>query len=126
MKTTKKQMFILFILGMWYLEANKKIKNKNLEVAISKSVFIDLVKKAQFVEKKERALYKNLEILEKKKLINYKNRNLALTQRGMKLFNKLNSEVSPYLSILSIIKSKNPLSYTKKAQTIFRNKKNMR
>jgi len=123
MKSTKKQNFILFILGMWYLEVNKNIKNKNLEVAISKAVFIDLVKKAKLAEKKERALYKNLEILEKKKLISYKNKNLALTNRGMKLFSKINNEISPYLSILSIIKSKNPLSYTRKAQTFFKSKK---
>ncbi|MBW2995532.1 hypothetical protein KY312_04205 [Candidatus Woesearchaeota archaeon] len=117
---TKKQDLILFILGNWYLEANKKIQNTNLEIAISKTVFIDLVKKANLADKKDRALYKNLETLEKKKLINYENKNLCLTKRGMKLFNKLNKQISPYLSILSIIKSKNPLSYTRKAQTVFK------
>jgi predicted transcriptional regulator len=118
MKT--KQDFILFILGMWYLEANQHIKNKNLEVAISKSVFIDIVKKANLAHKKERALYKNLESLEKSKLISYNNRNLVLTGKGVKLFNKINKEVAPYLNIISVIRAKNPLSYTRKAQTVFR------
>jgi DNA-binding PadR family transcriptional regulator len=117
---SRKQDLILFMLGVWYLEANKQIRNKNLEISISKSVFIDLVKKAQLATKKERAMYKNLENLEKKKFISYKNRNLALTDKGLKFFNRLNKEISPYLSIISIISAKNPLSYTKKAQTVFK------
>jgi hypothetical protein len=116
---TKKQNIILFTLGMWYLEANKNIK-KGLEVAISKSVFIDLIKKANLTEKKERALYKNLESLEKQKLINYSNKNLSLTMRGQKLFNKIKNDISPFLGILTRIKSKDPLSYTRKAQTVFK------
>jgi len=120
MGNTKKINFILFILGIWYSEANKNIKNKNLEIAISKSVFIDIVRKANLANKKDRALYKNLEMLEKKKFISYNNKNLALTSKGMKLFNKINKDIAPYLKIVEIIKSKNPLSYTRKAQTVFK------
>ena len=64
MKTTKTQNFILFTLGKWYEEANKKIKGKPLEVCISKKTFIELVMKAKIAKKLERALYKNLETLE--------------------------------------------------------------
>lgn len=120
MKTTTKQKFILFTLGQWYLEANKKLKNRPLQVAISKSVFIDVAKKAKMVKKKERALYKNLEMLEKKKLISYKNKNLILTKKGNILFKKLNQEVTPYLKVVNTLKSKNPLSYSRKAQTVFK------
>ncbi len=120
MKITNKQKFILFTLGRWYLEANKKLKTRSLKLAISKSVFIGLVQKAKMVKKKDRALYKNLESLEKKKLISYKNRNLALTKRGEKLFKKINNEMQPYLKVAQALKTKNPLSYSKKAQTVFK------
>ena len=40
MKTTKVQEFILFALGKWFEEANKKITDKRLEVSISKKLFI--------------------------------------------------------------------------------------
>ena len=73
MKATRVQGFILFTLGKWFEEANRKIAGKPLEVSISKATFIGLVKKAEFARKQSRALYKNLEILEKKKLIVYKN-----------------------------------------------------
>ena len=37
MALTKKQQFILYSLGSWYLEANKKLKEQPLEIAISKN-----------------------------------------------------------------------------------------
>ena len=120
MKITNKQKFILYTLGKWYAEANKKLKGKPLHVMISKSVFIDVAKKAKMVKKKERALYKNLELLEKKKLISYTNKNLALTDKGKKLFVKLNEELNPYLKVTDTLKKKDPLSYSRKAQTVFR------
>lgn len=123
METTKKQKYILFALGKWYEQANKQIENKALEVAISKSVFIDLVMKAKIAEKKERALYKNLEELEKRKLINYSNKNLALTKKGDKIFCQLNSEIKPYVKLNNLLSKTNPLSYTSKAQTVFKRKK---
>ena len=78
--------FILFTLGKWYEEANKKIKVRPLRICISKKIFIELVTKAGFAKKQERALYKNLETLEKKKLINYDNKQLKLTKKGKKLY----------------------------------------
>ena len=71
MKSTKVQNYILFTLGKWFEEANEYIKDRPLEVSISKASFIEVVKTADFAKKQERALYKNLEILEKKKLINF-------------------------------------------------------
>jgi coproporphyrinogen III oxidase-like Fe-S oxidoreductase len=121
MNITKKQKLILFIIGSWYLEANKQFEDKILKVSISKTVFIDLATKSNLVSKKERAIYKNIETLEKHKLVSYENKELALTERGIKMFNQLNKELSPYLSILSIIKTKDPLSYSKKLQTVLKN-----
>lgn len=120
MKSTKTQNFILFSLGKWYEEANKKIKGKPLEVCISKKSFIELVTKASLAKKQERALYKNLETLEKKKFISYKNKELMLTKKGKKLYDKLNKEISPYLNLYDKLKSKSPTSYTKKVQTILK------
>ena len=60
-----------------------------LEVSISKSLFIGVVKKAHLAEKKERALYKNMETLEEKKLIKYDNKQLSLTKKGKDLYKKI-------------------------------------
>ena len=111
---------MLFTLGKWFEEANKKIKNKELQVSISKKSFIDLVKTARFAEKQERALYKNLEILEKKKLIKYKNKELELTEKGKKLYRDINLRIEPFFNVFQKLKGKSPVSYTKKVQTVFR------
>ena len=120
MKTTKVQNFMLFTLGKWFEEANKKIKNKSLKVSISKKTFIDLVKKAEFAKKKERALYKNLEILEKKKLIVYKNKELELSKKGEKLYLDIDKRISPFFKVYRKLQDKSPISYTKKLQTVFK------
>lgn len=120
MKTTRVQNFILFTLGKWFEEANKKIKHQPLKVSISKVSFIDLVKTANFAKKQERALYKNLEILEKKKLIEYQNKELELTKRGKILYDDINKRLSPFFNVFQKLKEKDPISYTKKLQTIFK------
>jgi len=120
MKTTRVQSFILFTLGKWFEEANKKIKDRPLQVSISKATFIGLVKTAEFAKKQERALYKNLEILEKKKLISYKNKELELTKKGEKLYEEISRNLEPYFNVFKKLKEKNPISYTKKVQTIFK------
>ena len=78
-----------------------------------------MVNKAGIAKKQERALYKNLEILEKKKLIDYNNKKLMLTKKGKKLYDKINDQVNPYLELYDKLK-KEPTSYTKKVQTILR------
>ncbi len=120
MKTTRTQNFMLFTLGKWYEEANKKIKGKPLEVCISKRVFIELVIKAGIAKKQERALYKNLETLEKKKLVRYENKELILTTKGKKLYEKLNKQIIPYINLYEKLKTKDPTSYTRKVQTVLR------
>lgn len=119
MQLTPTHKFILFTLGIWYFEANKELKDKQLGVSISKSVFIDIVKKAGVVEKQQRALYKNLEILEKSKLIKYENKSLSLTKKGEKIFFKIYSNNKPYLEVIKLLAEKDPLSYSKRIQTRF-------
>ncbi|MBI4451712.1 hypothetical protein HY642_07090 [Candidatus Woesearchaeota archaeon] len=121
MALSEAQRYILFALGRWYDEANKRLAGKPVEVAISKAVFIDTVHKAALAEKKERALYRNLESLEKRKYISYANRNLALTKRGNRLYEKINRKMAPYVTVVTTLKETNPFSYSKKAQTKFVN-----
>ena len=100
MKTTKVQAFILFTLGYWFGQANEKIEDKPLKVSISKKVFIDLVMKAGFAKKQERALYKNLEILEKNKLLYYGNKELSITKKGERQFAKILKDIKPYFEVM--------------------------
>ncbi len=120
MKTTRVQNFILFTLGKWFEEANKKIKDKSLQVSISKKTFIDLVKTAQFAKKQERALYKNLEILETKRMIEYQNKEIKLTKRGKELYEDISKRLDPFFKVYKKLKETDPTSYTKKVQTVFR------
>ncbi len=119
MKSTKTQRFMLYSLGKWFEEANRKIKAKNLKVSISKTLFIELVLNAGFAKKQKRALYKNLEVLEKKKLISYRNRELELTKKGDKLFKEIKEDIMPYINVYKKLEDKSPTSYTRKVQTIF-------
>ena len=119
MQLTPTHRFILFTLGVWYLEANKKLRDKQLGVSISKSIFIDIVKKAGVVEKQPRALYKNLELLEKMKLIKYESKSLSLTKKGEKVFSKVYNYNKPYLEVIKLLAEKDPLNYSKRLQTRF-------
>jgi hypothetical protein len=120
MSVGAKQVFILFTLGQYYIEANKRLKGMPLEIVISKKVFIDIVMQAHIAEKKERALYRNLEILEKKKYISYANQCLKLTPRGRRLFIKLNTTYQPYMNLAKVLEKTEIARYTKKAQTVFK------
>lgn len=119
---TKEQKYILYSIGQLYKEANQKLEGKDLQLAIDKVTFIEFAMKAKIAGKKERALYKNMEELEKRKLVNYANKELYLTKKGEKIFLKLESEILPYFKLTKLMKEQNPLKYTKKAQTIFRKK----
>lgn len=119
MGVTKTEQFILFALGQWYIEANNKLRDRSLKIVVSKKTFIDLVMKAHIAEKKERALYKNLEALEKKRLIRYSNKSLALTKKGNKEFSRIYRNFSPYTNVLGLLKDKDPLSFSKECQTVF-------
>jgi len=117
---TKIQKYILYSLGKWIEEANKKVSGKPLIVSISKIRFIELMKKSDIVSKEIRALYKNLEVLEKKKLINYKYKELELTAKGKKQYEKIKRELEPYLDINNKLEGKKALIYARKIQTLFK------
>ncbi len=119
MRATKVQAFILFALGTCYTECSRRFADKPLAVSMNKVAFIELARKAQITSKKERALYKNLEALEDLKLITYDNKNLALTPRGQKLFERVRDDLEPYINVKNVVSS-DLLKYTTKAQTILR------
>src|SRR3989338_6524324 len=92
MKLNKQQKLVLYALGLSYKHFHNNFK--------------------------EKAIYKNLEFLEQKKIVSYKNKSLALSQRGNKLFENLNKEVSPFLNLTETFNSQNILNFTKKARTV--------
>ena len=102
---TKAHQLVLYSLGECYRQLNKRFEDAPLEVSVSKGLFIKLLMDAGLVGKKERALYKNLELLEKKKFVSYVNRQLRFTPRGYKAFSKVSKETSPYVVHSSFWKS---------------------
>jgi len=106
MSLTKTQQKILFSLGLCYQKLNQPYLDKPIKVFISKIEFIELIKSADFIKKQERALYKNLEILEKKKLIEYPEKKIKLTNKGQKLFNSIEKEIKPFLETIDFWSNK--------------------
>ena len=115
---SRAQKFILFTLGRIYQEFSKNFSDKPLEAYISKASFIELATKAHITTKTERTLYKQLEVLEKKKFVSYKNKNLALTPKGKKMFEKIEHELAPYLNVSEILKAHDMRKFTKRVQTV--------
>ncbi len=104
MALTKTQKLTLYSLGECYRQLNKRFGDAPLQVFISKIGFIEVMINSGLVEKKERALYKNLETLEKKKLIYYENRNLRFTKRGFMHYNRIKKGVEPFLAVGKFLK----------------------
>lgn len=117
MELSKVHCLMLFTLGSWYSSASKQLEGRPIELAVTKIVFIKALLNAGIAGKTERALYRNLEFLEKKKLVSYDNKVLRLTYRGRKRFEKIVDDVSPYLAVLKILSKSSPLSHTKQMQT---------
>ncbi len=88
---------MLYSLGQCYQQLNKRFHDAPLEVSISKVGFIEVLLASGLVGKKERAIYKNLETLEKKKLISYEEMELRFTGKGYQMFNKVSEGVGPYI-----------------------------
>ena len=68
MKLTKIQRLILYSLGQFYESINQRLNGKPLRLRTSKIAFIELLLQSKIISNQERALYKNLENLQKKKL----------------------------------------------------------
>src|SRR3989338_2699113 len=95
---TRSQQLVLYSLGLCYQQLNKRFEDKPLEASVSKIAFIDMVLSSGLFAKKARALYKNLETLEKKKLIVYGHKHIHFTQRGYTAFGRLIREFEPFVA----------------------------
>jgi hypothetical protein len=119
MKLNIKEKLMLYALGRYYEVSAKVLPNEALAIHLPKPVFIDFIKKVELFDKGERAIYKNLEYLEDRKLVSYENRNLSLTERGQNVYNKIKSEIKPYFEMNKLIIN-DRVRESKKLQTMFR------
>ena len=119
MKLNKKHQFILYALMKYLKKLNSRFDNQPLEASVSKIDFIRLLLDLKIVEKSERGLYRNLEMLEKKKLIKYENKFLKLTDKGLKSVKQKEDELFPYLKLIINIE-KGKIENLKSPQTYFK------
>ena len=99
MKLTKTHRLILYALGQFYQQLNQPLKEKPLQLRTSKIAFITFLLHSGIITKHERALYKNLELLEKKKLITYDHRMIQFTEQGLDILEKIDSEIQQFVQI---------------------------
>jgi hypothetical protein len=117
-KLTKTQRLILFSLGQFYRRLNQPLEKKPVKIRTSKLVFIQLILSSEVITKQSRALYKNLETLEHKKLITYENRMIRFTELGLKIQKKINTEITQFVEVEKYFtNSKKP---TGKLQTVIK------
>ena len=96
MSLTRVQRLILFSLGQFYHALNQPLVEKPLLLETSKITFIELLLNSKVISKQERAVYKNLETLEGKKLIEYDQKMIRFTEKGLKELQKITTEIVQY------------------------------
>ncbi len=117
MALTKTQRLILYALGQFYHSLNQPLVEKPVQVRTSKIAFIEHLLQSKIISKKERALYKNLETLENKKLILYENKMITFTEFGLKELEKISKEVQRFVSLEQYFQQEKP---KRKLQTVIR------
>ena len=110
---------MLYSLGICYAEFEARFASRPMSFVMNKTDFIDLIHKAHIADKKDRAVYKNLQDLEEKKYVAYNNKTLALTAKGKKEFERIRAEILPYIDVTAIL-ADDILKYTEKRQTILK------
>jgi predicted methyltransferase len=118
MKLNKKHQFVLYALMKYLKKLNKKFEDAPLTASVSKIDFIRLLQELKIVDKSQRGLYKNLEILENRKLIRYENRFLKLTDKGLKAVKEKEKDLYPYLKL--VVKLEKGKVQPAHAQTYFK------
>ncbi|MBU1622857.1 MAG: hypothetical protein KJ597_04760 [Nanoarchaeota archaeon] len=117
-KLSKPERLILYSLGEFYKQLNQPLKEKPLQLRTSKIAFITFVLHSEIITKQERALYKNIESLEKKKLITYDKRMIKFTEKGLKILARIEQEIEQFVKISEYFRRKEmPKS---KLQTVIR------
>jgi hypothetical protein len=114
----KKEM--LFILGEFLRETNRRFSSSPLKVSVSKAEFIDSIKGMQVVAKQKRAVYRNLESLQNEKSVLYdKDKNLSLSRKGYKEYERIFKEFEALLKISGSIDAAK-IRFKRKQQTRLR------
>ncbi|HLD40487.1 MAG TPA: hypothetical protein VJB13_05100 [Candidatus Nanoarchaeia archaeon] len=117
MKLSKTQRLILYALAHFYTSLNQPLVEKPVQVRTSKIAFIEHLLAAKIVSKQERALYKNLETLEQKKLISYENKMIIFTEFGLREVEKINKEIQQFIDLEKYFQQEKP---KRKIQTMIR------
>jgi Mn-dependent DtxR family transcriptional regulator len=116
MLLSKTERLILYSLGQFYKSINQPLTNKHLKLRTSKIAFIEVLLSSKIITKQARTLYKNLENLEKKKLISYDKRMIKLTPQGLNILEKINVEIKQFVDVKDHLKdAKKP---RRKLQTV--------
>jgi|SRR3989338_4211509 len=110
---TKVEKLMLYSLGQFYQALNQPLVEKPVMLSTSKIVFIGLLLKSGLVAKQKRAVYRNLESLEKKKLIKYKRRMIKFTEKGLKELKKITLEVMQYTLMENYFQTVKPQGQTR-------------
>lgn len=116
-KTTIQEEYVLFAIGTCFNSFNAQFCDKPLHVSFSKAVIIDVLISSKSVTKKERALYKNLESLEKKGYLKYDKKELRFTRKGYNFFLKKTDEINKINQVIDKINNPKTIKLHKKLQT---------
>lgn len=108
---------VLFVLGEFFKETDRRFSSAPLDVGVTKAEFIDAVRKTGAVKKQERALYKNLEELQRYRLIMYKkDKILRMSKKGLALYRKMSKDMERLLDMRIRIATKK-IKFKRKTQT---------
>lgn len=107
---------ILFIIGEFFKKTNKRFSKFPLDVSVSKAEFIDVIRGMRAVSKTERALYRNLEMLQKDRLLVYSDRDLKMSKKGFTEYEKIASELER-MNLLSSTIEEGKIKFKRKTQT---------
>lgn len=94
MPLTNVQKEMLFVLGEFFSRTDRQFSKAHLEVSVSKAEFIDVIQSVKVVSKQKRALYRNLEKLQKGRYIIYKDRQLSFSRKGFREYEKIRKELT--------------------------------
>ena len=103
---SKKHLFVLFALMQYLKKVNKKFKKQPLAASVSKIDFIRILKSSKITAKSQRGLYRNLEVLEKNKLVSYDNKFLKLTKKGLIKAREIEKDIAPYIILMKKLEKK--------------------
>ncbi|HII71807.1 TPA: hypothetical protein HA265_03570 [Candidatus Woesearchaeota archaeon] len=119
MVLTPKTREMLFILGQFLRETDRRFSSAPLKVSVLKAEFIDVVKGMGAVSKQERAIYRNLESLEKSGYISYADEGLTLTKKGHHEYMKMSGDLERFNLLLGMVKASR-IGFKRKTQTKLR------